>query len=210
MSRKPADKLRPDQTRAAIWTAIRSLDRSYLPSFGMSEIARMVDLDASTIRDYLSGLAAAGYLEDVSGENQRRGIPRAYRLIKDAGLEAPRVRKDGSPVTQGLGREQTWRALGIMAQKGTRFTVRDLTLYATTKDCPVVESDVKYYIHCLTYAGYVMVATASKPGTPAVYRMPRNKWTGPRPVQIQRVRRTFDPNTGAAVHIGVISVEGGE
>lgn len=200
MSRHPADKLRPDQSRQAIWDIIRR-DKTV----ALNQVYKEIRLSLDTVRDYLYGLTAAGYLE--------RNMPNTtwlYTLIKDNGQEAPRVRKDGTPVTQGLAREQMWRALGIFGQKGRTFTVRDLTLFASTRDIPVAEADVKAYCYHLHLSGYLQEVTPGSPGKLTVYRMLFSKWTGPKPVQIQRTRRCFDPNTGTVVHVAVLSVEGGE
>lgn len=197
MSRKPADKLRPDQTRQAIWELIRNVK-----IFTINDILYGVGLSRDTVLDYLTGLVAAGFLvKQYDGPN--------YTQVRDNGQEAPKVRKDGSAVTQGMAREKMWIAMGIHSQKGTTFTVRDLTI-ASTAEIPVAESDAKHYCNHLHQAGYLTIVKAGSPGKLAIYRMPPNKWTGPRPVQIQRTRRCYDPNTGAAAHIGVISVEGGE
>lgn len=201
MSRLPADKLRPNQTRQAIWEIIRR-DKKVM----LGELKKETRLGLATIRDYLHGLTAAGHLQ--RSEHATSGW--VYTLVRDNGQEAPRVRKDGTAVTQGLPREQVWRALGIFAQKGKTFTVRDLTFFATTQTIPVSEVDTNSYCRHLHHAGYLVQIKPGEPGKLAVYKMLLKMWTGPKPVQIQRTRRCFDPNTTHAVHVGVISVEGGE
>ena len=199
MSRKPAHDLRPNETRQAIWDWIRKQGGC---EFMTTDVD--VPLESSTIRDYLAGLHKAGHLEAI--RIGIRGEANIYRLIKDTGREAPRVRKDGSLVTQGLAREQMWRQMGIFAQKGQPFTVRDLTAV-----CPLAaESDAKHYCVCLHNAGVLLELKPGKSGQLTVYKMLAKKWTGPKPVQIQRTRRCFDPNTGSIVHLQTISVEGGE
>ncbi len=196
MSRKPADKLRPDQTRQAIWNIIRR-DKTVMAV----SVTKEIHLGLDTVRDYLNGLTAAKYMARTETTRCRE-----YTLLRDTGMEAPRVRTDGSPVTQGLAREQLWGAMGMFAQKGTAFTVRDLTAVSPL----AAESDAKHYCLCLHHGGHLIVAVPSRPGTLTKYKMLAKNWTGPRPVQIQRIRRTFDPNTGAIADIGIISVEGGE
>lgn len=186
--RKPVNKMRADEGRDAVWAYIRKCRNG----FATNDVAAEVRLEISTIRDYLTGLTAAGYLEATVGSS--RFAPTTYRLIRDTGLEAPRVRKDGSEVTMGRGREQMWRALGIMAQKGTRFNFRDLCLYSSTAESPVAEDDAKHFIRYLAAAGYLHQVEEGKPGAPARFRMVQSKWTGPRPPQIQRVRQLYDPN----------------
>lgn len=212
MSRKPADKLRPNETRQAIWEWIRSYKNPALENcFTVNDVALHINLEAGSIRDYLTGLTAANppFLESTFVESTGRFPMRLYKLVRDNGREAPRVRKDGSIVTMGLAREKMWIAMGIRAQKGLVFTVKDLTI-GSTKEVPVSEVDANSYCHALHRMGYLVVVTPGTLGQPTVYRMPRNKWTGAKPVQIQRTKRGFDPNTGAVAHISITSIEGGE
>ncbi|MBT0664738.1 hypothetical protein KI809_10545 [Geobacter pelophilus] len=202
MSRKPADKLRPNETRQAIWDWIRK--NGSVPFMVLDVEVR---LSLATVRDYLTGLCNAGFLECTP--SPFLGRPAIYKMKKDNGQEAPRVRKDGTPVTMGLAREKMWIAMGIRAQKGHTFTARDLTV-GSTKDIPVSEVDAKSYCSALHRMGRLVEVEPGSPGKLTIYRMPRNKWTGPKPVQIQRTKRGFDPNTGEAYHLDVTSVEGGE
>ncbi len=203
--RKPADKLRPDQSRQAVWDVIRKLK-----TVTIDRILYEVCLSRAAVSDYIIGLVAAGFLHKHDEQQRPPLVHVKYSLIKDNGQEAPRVRKDGTIVTQGLAREQMWRAMGIFSQKGKTFTIRDLTLFATTVTTPVAEIDAKHYCKHLQQIGYLTTVKAGSAGKLTIYRMPPNKWTGPKPVQIQRTRRCFDPNTGATVHVDIISVEGGE
>jgi hypothetical protein len=65
------------------------------------------------VREYLVGLDAAGYLCAASESNggTRHGVKKGRFLAKDNGVEAPRVRRDGSPVTQGRGTQAMWDAM---------------------------------------------------------------------------------------------------
>jgi len=57
------------------------------------------------IRAYTKGLVNAGHL-------QREG--ETFSLVRDIGVDAPRVRDDGRRVTVGARREQIWRTLKIL------------------------------------------------------------------------------------------------
>lgn len=201
MSRKPAHELRPNESRQAIWDEIRRLRNG----FKLRDLN--VTLSLKSVSDYVTGLLIAGYIEcvEIAGTH----IQTSFRLKKDNGREPPRVRKDGTPVTMGQARERMWIAMGIRAQKGKTFTVRDLTV-GSTKDVPISEVDAKSYCGALCRMGRLVEVEPGRSGKPTVYRMPRSKWTGPKPVQIQRTKRGFDPNTGETCHLGVTSVEGGE
>ncbi len=187
MARRPADIVAAapkPQGRDAVWAAIRRLGEG--AAFTPRDIERETDVPGKTVRDYLAGLAAAGYLAAVASK------PLMYALARDVGVEAPRVRKDGTEVTQGRGREQMWRTMKVMST----FTARDLAIHASTADSPVSQEDAKSYVGHLNRAGYLALVRQAKGGRPgqAQYRLLRSKNTGPKPPQIQRVKQVWDPN----------------
>src|SRR5258708_31046033 len=123
MARKPihlqvAGKLTP---RDRIWAAIRALGKQApLSGFTRAEIADyIVDhapkeattrrLEEKTIETYVQGLVNAGHLEILQPYERYRAT--TYKLARDVGVEAPRVNKDGSPVTGGNKREAMWRSM---------------------------------------------------------------------------------------------------
>jgi hypothetical protein len=136
-----------------------------------------------SVRDYVTGLAAAGYIASLENEEVKTGLIR-WELIKDIGVEAPRVRKDGTPVTQGQGRENMWNAMRIMRT----FTARELAVAARTPDCFVKESTAVDYARYLYHAGYL---SKHKDGS---YQMLPSAYTGPHAPMIQRTKRVWDPN----------------
>lgn len=145
------------------------------------------------VRDYVAGLVAAGYLRPIEGAP---GPSVQYELMKDCGLDAPRVRKDGTEVTQGRGREQMWRTIKIIGE----FTSQDLARAASTPDFPVAEKTANEYCVMLAGAGYLQTVRAGRPGRFARYRLITSRWTGPRAPMIQRLKQVFDPNTGEVVY----------
>ena len=203
MSRKPIDQQQPSECRQAIWDEIKLTIAA--KNTGMDGEAPALDvdtftakeldvkLDASSIREYLSALCKAGYLELVSGS--KRGESNTYRLVNDCGAEAPRLRKDGSPVTQGQGRLQMWNAMRIIKQ----FTAVDLAFNASTDEHSVAIGEATAYCQTLDKAGYLI-----KNGH--LYRLLPAMWTGPQPPQIQRTRQVYDPNLKRVVWS---KVEGG-
>ncbi|QOX79828.1 hypothetical protein FY034_13100 [Trichlorobacter lovleyi] len=203
MSRKPIDKQQPSQCRQAIWDEVRNKEDW---TFTAKELDVM--LDASTIREYLAALAKAGYLQVIS--EGKRGESNVYRLINDVGHEAPRIRKDGTPVTQGNGRLQMWNAMRIIKQ----FTPVDLAFNATTDEVEIAESEARNYCQALHRAGYLSVKTPAKTGLKGKpgsgqatrYMLIPTMWTGPQPPQIQRTKQIYDPNLKKVVWS---KVEGG-
>lgn len=194
--RRPADVLaaaRRPHGRPAVWRALRKLSWAT-----MGEIAREADADIRTARSFVEALHAAGLVlrhDDIKAVQ--------WLLKADAPAEMPRLRPDGSRVTQGDGRERLWRTMKMLKT----FTAQDLAVAASLPDAPVQPGEAKDYARTLAAAGYLATV---KPGTPqrgqAVYRLVRN--TGPLPPQIQRCSAVFDPNlrqvvwhsAGAATH----------
>jgi hypothetical protein len=151
------------QGREAVWASIRTLKR-----FTIAE--------------------AAGYL--ACEGSARRFAERTFVLVRDVGVEAPRVRRDGTEVTQGRAREQMWRTMKIVGE----FSVKDLAVHASTEAVPVDAEDAKSYVHYLHLAGYLRQVQPGVPGQPARYRFIKARNTGPKAPMVQRVRQVWDPN----------------
>lgn len=211
MARKPIHLTAANgylETRDVVWAVIRALaprgDFSVSDIEGAchSELGRRVN--ERTIRTYVYSLEKAGYLARVEAtERDAKGRWPAARwhLAQDTGVEAPRLRKDGSPVTQGAVREQMWRTMRVLGE----FTPSDLAVHASTEEHPVTLNDTKEYCRYLALAGYLRVASRGKPGNRGGggeltrYRFLTPRYTGPKPPMIQRTKRVFDPNRGTVV-----------
>ncbi|NTT88526.1 MULTISPECIES: hypothetical protein [unclassified Tabrizicola] len=180
MARPPVDESNPG--REAIWAAVRGRNGN---AFCVSEITGLTGANDKTARDYFKGLTAAGYLQQ---QPIQPGAVARWLLVRDIGVEAPRVRSDGTAVEQGSITERLWR--GMYMQK--EFTYLDLL--DTTSTSISVET-AKSYCQMLLATGYLRVLEKADPvrGRIARYRLIRNN--GPKPPQIQRVKRVYDPNT---------------
>jgi hypothetical protein len=196
MARKPtqlvaeAAKLKP-QGRQGVWTAMRA--RRHRP-FTLVEIRDATDIPSGTVLNYARALALAGFLELQSADPAHPFSSAIYLLANDCGAEAPRLDKTGKPVTQGLGREQMWRAMKMLSGAGD-FDYRDLAITARTDVVPVAEETAEDYVKYLAKAGYLALThAASNAGRLARYRLVRN--TGARPPVVTRLRTVFDPNLG--------------
>lgn len=187
MSRKPVNTLRPDETRDAIWEFIRA-NRSFM----LRDVEAVTRLARESIREYVTGLCNAGYVEKSVVHNGGNAIGKAivYLLVRDTGVEAPRVRRDGTPVTQGVKRERMWRTMRILS----RFSVTDVAVTASDEDCRVSEQDAKSYIFYLCKAGYLTKSSEKKGGGPSSYFFLKTRYTGPKPPQVQRIKQVYDPN----------------
>lgn len=186
--RRPADA--GTARRQEIWTAIRQFGGE----FTIAEIAAASGSNRTAVGDYLGCLAAAGQVEKLQTVERARtpaGAAR-YRLLRDTGHNAPRLRRDGTTVVQGSGAENMWRSMQMLGE----FSARDVAVHSTTGEITVSELSAKAYLGHLARAGYLRVVKAADnlAGERAVYRLVRR--SGPRPPQVQRVKRVYDPNTG--------------
>lgn len=167
--------------RQAIWEEIRRLG-----TFSVADITGACKAHEKTVQSYVECLLASGHVGPAED---------GFRLVRDVGVEAPRVRADGSPVTQGLPREQMWRT---MRHRSTGdFDYRDLALWSSTDEVRVSEADAQDYLKHLAKAGYliqVAPARAGKAARLARYRFDPRRNTGPKPPMVQRMKTVFDPN----------------
>ncbi|SNS38714.1 hypothetical protein SAMN06265365_1603 [Tistlia consotensis] len=187
-------------SRDAIWSAVRRLVQFTVP-----QLAGETNMHRDTIKSYVAGLEAAGYVRRVGLQESRSGaygvkggapFPAiAYLLVRDVGVEAPRVRRNGTEVRQGGARDQMWRAMKMIGE----FSTRDLAVHASTEATPVSEVDAQDYVKHLARAGYLAVVRPGKPGTQATYRFLKSRNTGPRAPMVQRVKTVWDPNLGETV-----------
>lgn len=185
MSRKPVDQQQPSECRQAIWDWIRDFASKHGESHAFISKDIDVKLELTSIRDYLTGLHKAGYLGVINhpAAKMPKGTPIVYCLVKDCGHEAPRVRKDGSAVTQGQGRRQMWRSMQILKV----FRPVELA-FTSTEDCRISEAEARIYCQTLCKAGYLTPMPNNS------YMLITSMWSGPLPPQIQRTKQVYDPN----------------
>lgn len=186
MSQQPVSERARLKTRAALWAAMRSLKR-----FTPKELRYETRCSRDQVAEYVKSLVASGHLERVAV-----GL---YELVRDTGIEPPRVRRDGTPVTQGLGREQMWRTMKLLRE----FTAVDLAVASSTEETPVEHSSAQEYCQYLALAGYLTLARRGKGlgrgGVQALYRFVPSRNSGPLPPMIQRVKAVYDPNLETVV-----------
>lgn len=189
--------------RQAVWNAIRA----FRDGFTIRTVSLATGVHRDTVKTYVHALLAAGYIApDPDEATDVAQVSRGYTLVKDVGVDAPRLTRDGKPVTQGAGREQMWRTMRMI--RGD-FSWRDLAIAASTAEVPVSEADALDYCANLAKAGYLAVVAKGKgvgaglgkggTGIPTRYRFIPAKYTGPKPPMVQRVQSIFDPNLGRIV-----------
>lgn len=187
MSRKPIHiELRGGKSqRQRVWEAMRLLTAT--GDFTEADIANAARLEADPVRDYRICLVAGGWLECT--ETCSLGLPARYRLIKDNGAEAPRVRRDGSAVIQGRGNEALWGAICVL----DTFTTPVLAELTGAK-----LNTVKTYCTLLARAGYIVADQPGKGigrgGVLTVWRTLKSRNSGPRAPMVTRLKAVYDPN----------------
>jgi hypothetical protein len=208
-NRKPIDQERQDGKglRQRVWERIRAQTEPWKKNSVI-----MGGENSQSVRDYLTGLERGGYIrvarEIPDPVSDKRPCTKLYELAKDNGVEAPRVRRDGTLVTQGLAQEQMWRTLR-MSKADTN--ARELAAHASTDQVPVDEKAASDYLRNLNKGGY-LICTAKghgigKGGIQARYKLDTAKDTGPKPPMVCRTKALFDPNLGEIVWQPAITEE---
>lgn len=184
--------------RQRVWEAVRGLV-DYEGGFTLADASRASKVETGIVAEYFKALHAGGYLG--RHDSTRRGEPHRYWLARDNGIEAPRLRRDGSPVTMGLAQEQMWRTLRLL--KGDT-NARELAAHASTQAVPVAESAARDYLRMLDLAGYLDVTAEGRgvgrgrgkggTGLQSRYRLKADRNTGPKPPMVCRTKVIFDPN----------------
>lgn len=197
--RKPVDLVvdeKHPQGRDVIWAQIRKQRR-----FTRDSLESATHINEHTIESYLQGLTKAGYLTRTAQRQEKAGHGgmtfRActYQLVKDVGVEAPRVTRKGEPVTQGDGRQCIWMQMRILKS----FTAPELRQAASSRSSASLE-EVKTYCLFLTRAGYLRRETVKTArGRHLRYHVVPALYSGPRAPMIQSIKQVYDPNLGRVV-----------
>lgn len=191
--RKPAhlERVGGSSPRQRIWETMRALRK-----FDAVQLAAQSKSDKGTMRTYLRSLEKAGYIVKTA-EIIRGGA--VYELIKDVGIDAPRVDKFGNEVTRGRMQQHMWR---VMRMCKDDFTTTELAALATTDDLPVLYLTAQQYVKHLHRAGYLVKTKNEVRGAapqPARYRLLASKNTGPRAPMVQKTKCVYDANLGEIV-----------
>lgn len=170
--------------RDRLWSVMRERRNEWLT---LNEIMIAIGerVSKGTIRDYLLGYAKAGYVEATKPERFQRA---QYRLLHDVGVDAPRIKKDGTEAPLP-GRTRMWRAMRILK----RFSIQELLAHTVGGE-PIAEAEAETYCRTLARAGYLQ-----GPGEDGRYVIVPARWSGPRAPMVQRTRVVWDPNLGKIV-----------
>jgi hypothetical protein len=194
MSRQPAilEMSGGKSQRQRVWEAIRGLAGINDGTFTASDLSRCSKVDMEPVREYLKGLGAAGYVRVINPEASKAGgrsVKNVFEMLRDNGVEAPRVRRDGAPVTQGRGTESMWAAM-VELDHFNHWLIADFA--------QVKPSTAATYLRLLGCAGYLKIITPGKGkgkgGVATVWTVGLEHRLKPRAPMITRLHAVYDPN----------------
>lgn len=188
--RKPAHLvlLEGRDNRQRVWEALKNRQ----DGISIYTVSRLTNIAYETVKTYVNSLRKAGYLEP----GKETGGEKLFRLTLDTGIEAPRLKPDGSASKAGQGTEAMWRTLRMLKD----INATELAAHASHATSTSVAT-AKNYLKWLNWAGYLDVTMPAQPGRQARYRLAYGMYTGPLPPIIQRSGQLFDPNLGTVVYV---------
>ncbi len=202
MARQPAtQEMRGGKSpRQRVWEQISKQPKG----FTQAQLAEFGKVSESIVKDYVKVLLTAGFIAVVDSESIGAICKRyTYALVKDNGIEAPRLTKSGDVVTQGSVNEAMWGTLRRVL-KGQSFNYSELASFSSTVSKAVSAATAKTYVQTLAAAGYLECTHAAVLGNrsqPARYRLKHEMESGPRAPMIQRTKQVYDPNWNRVVWV---------
>lgn len=197
MSATTARKAKPMQSAGGrgsfqrIWEAIRTRREDFTAFLIHSD--SMATLGA--IQHYINALVKGGYVERINTRSKCND-QQHFRLIRDCGIEYPRLNAKGEPIQRDLCTEALWRTMRIV---GGEFSTRELAEQASTPERAIAHTTASVYIGQLVKAGYVVKVKAAGKKSPPRYRFESQRYSGPRPPVVGRNTYVYDPNLDKVV-----------
>lgn len=173
--------------RQRIWEAIRK-HRPETPFTPMA-IESMANTAISVTDKYLALLEQAGFIQVCEQKSTVRALRRFahYKMLKDNGIEAPRIDKHGNLNTEGSSTERMWNTMRRMF-KTSSFTVLEIAELASTSTKKVAVATAKKYIESLAEAGYLTFTPPNR------YTLLAHMNSGSRAPICQKTKVVYDPN----------------
>lgn len=177
--------------RQRAWEQIRK----HREGFQLDTIAKLAEAEKDTVNRYILCLERGGYIVKLTDGPFEKAD---YQLIKDTGIEAPKLNSQGELVTMGLAQEAIWRCLRMLGP----LDAKQIISHVKAADIEITQDNVRRYLRALKKAGYLKVVHAAVPyrRKPEVVALIPRMNTGPRPPQIQRVGVVYDPNINKVMH----------
>lgn len=190
--RKPAqlEMIGGKSARQRVWEELRKTQGK---EFTARPLSREANVDLAALRTYFSCLQAGGYISHKSGGLFEKRI---YTLVKDTGIEAPRLNRKGQPIQQGQAAECMWRTLRMLGQ----LDAARLVAHASASGIDIALKYAKSYLYALKRAGYLHVIKVATRNSLESYSLKARMNTGPRPPQVQSVKTVYDPNLNKVMY----------
>lgn len=190
---RPATRMESAGGRGAfqrIWEAIRTRRENFTVFLIHSDTLATI----GAIQHYVHALVRGGYVERIN-QRERNVEKQHFRLIKDCGIEYPRLTAKGQPIKRDLCTEAMWRTMRIIGD----FSCRELASLASTPERPIAHSTASVYVGQLAQAGYVVKVEERNKQQGPRYRFQAHRYTGPRPPVVGRHHYVYDANLGEVV-----------
>jgi len=198
MSRQPAvvELAGGKSTRQRIWEAMRRAEADGPQTYSTETLSRLSKVEMEPVREYLKALAAAGIVVRAHEAREGARVKYYWALNRNAGVEAPRVRRDGSEVTQGRGTEALWAAMTALDTFTSSFAAEIANVKPST---------AATYCGALGKAGYLDVIKpgkgTGKGGIATVWAVAQAHRAKPRAPMITRLKAIYDPNIHKLVRL---------
>lgn len=177
--------------RQHIWEAIRSVNAGP-KALTTYAVARKSGLDDQAVRAYFRDMEKAGIVSKVRNVDR---FDAEWTLIKDEGVEAPRVTKDGKISKYAAGAENIWRALRILGE----FSAAEAATAASVNGVTISEFGAHVYLSGLAKAGY-LTRSGGTAGDKTRFRLVPSRYTGPKhPIYQRDFKQVYDPNLDQVV-----------
>lgn len=166
------------------WSVIMDLDRCGQP-ITVDAIFTKSSAERNAICAFVRKLEKAGVLTPYPFNG-------GYKVLLRQSA-TPRIRRNGSLIESQPARRCMWNYMrGPMARNG--FCTRDLVNWSQTDETRISQDMAKAYVRHLFDAGYLILLTAGKRGSPAYYRLDPKMIKGPEAPVVLRSQFVYDPN----------------
>ncbi len=188
--------------RERMWAVIRQNPNDFTPY----QVEREARINLESAKAYLKCLLKGGFVELSHIEKHTPGCfsekghyfqRHHYRLLRDVGVEAPRVNRRGELVTHGDNQQAMW----VVLRMGGTIDADALAAIASSAGENVSTTTARHYLHTLKEAGYLLQARQAVPGQyKAQFKLKAAMNTGPKAPRVQSTVRVWDPNLAEAVY----------
>lgn len=177
--------------RQNIWEAIRAINASP-KALTTYAVARKSGQDDQAVRAYFRDMEKAGIVSKVRTVDR---FDAEWELLKDEGVEAPRITKDGKVSKYAGGAENVWRALRILGE----FSAAEAAAAASVNGVSISEYGAQVYLSGLAKAGY-LTRSGGTAGNKTRFRLIPSRYTGPKhPIYQRDFNQVYDPNLDQVV-----------